>query len=80
MQHEADMQNEKDITSEASMKRQTLVPAAQYLRTSTRQQPHSIQTQKSAILSYALRNGFVIVRTYEDRGRSGLRPGNRPAL
>jgi len=50
----------------------TLTPAAQYLRTSTQQQPYSIETQKEAIADYAYRKGLVITRTYVDEGRSGL--------
>jgi DNA invertase Pin-like site-specific DNA recombinase len=48
------------------------VPAAQYLRTSTKQQPYSIDRQKEVILEYANCNGFSIVHTYLDIGRSGL--------
>jgi DNA invertase Pin-like site-specific DNA recombinase len=56
------------------------VPAALYLRTSTRQQSSSIQTQETAIREYAVREGFTIVRTYLDFGRSGLTLRNRPGL
>ena len=49
------------------------VPAAQYLRTSTKQQPCSIEIQKTTIQNYAINAGFVVVRTYLDVGRSGLR-------
>ena len=56
------------------------VPAAQYLRTSTRQQPCSIEIQKTTIQNYAINAGFVVVRSYLDVGRSGLRLSNRPGL
>ena len=57
-----------------------LVPAAEYLRTSTREQPHSMDTQRRAIREYAFRNGFEIVKTYADHGRSGLTLRDRPGL
>jgi DNA invertase Pin-like site-specific DNA recombinase len=57
-----------------------LVPAAQYLRTSTGEQPFSIDTQKAAILKYAQHQGFVITKTYLDEGRSGLTLRHRPGL
>ena len=56
------------------------LPAAQYLRTSTRQQPYSIESQEEAILEYARRKGFFIARSYMDIGRSGLTLNNRPGL
>lgn len=54
------------------------VPAAQYLRTSTQQQSCSIEIQKTTIQNYAVNAGFVVVRSYLDVGRSGLRLSNRP--
>ena len=50
----------------------TRIPAAQYLRISTEHQQYSLQNQAAAIQEYAQAHGFVVVRTYEDPGRSGL--------
>jgi DNA invertase Pin-like site-specific DNA recombinase len=43
-------------------------------------QQFSIQNQKTAILEYAVRHGFLIVKTYADSGKSGVIAKNRPAL
>ena len=48
------------------------IPAAQYLRTSTDLQQHSLEHQKTAIQEYATRNGFIVVQTYADLAKSGL--------
>ncbi len=47
------------------------VPAAQYVRMSTEHQRYSIENQSDAILQYAVRCGFDIVRTYADNGKCG---------
>lgn len=57
-----------------------LIPAAQYLRMSTEHQQYSLLNQSAAIASYAEQNGFHVVRTYQDSGRSGLGIKNRPGL
>lgn len=49
-----------------------LIPAAQYLRMSTEDQQYSIANQKSRIQEYAQQNGFEIVKTYEDPGKTGV--------
>src|SRR5260370_31646347 len=49
-----------------------LIPVAQYLRMSTEDQQYSIANQKSRIQQYARQNGFEIVRTYEDPGKTGV--------
>lgn len=54
--------------------------AAEYVRMSTQHQQYSTQNQRDAILQYADRNGFEIVRTYADEGESGLRLDGRKAL
>lgn len=54
--------------------------AAQYVRMSTEHQKYSTENQSAAILEYAGRHGLTVVRTYADRGRSGLRLDGRPAL
>jgi DNA invertase Pin-like site-specific DNA recombinase len=40
---------------------------------STENQQYSTENQKAAIRSYADARNFVIVRTYADEGKSGLR-------
>jgi DNA invertase Pin-like site-specific DNA recombinase len=57
-----------------------LVRAAQYLRMSTEHQRYSPLNQRQAIEAYAKEHGFMVVRTYADEGKSGLRLKNRPAL
>lgn len=59
---------------------QTTGQAAQYLRVSTESQRYSIENQAAAIAAYAARRNLSIVRTYADRGRSGLRMVGRDAL
>ncbi len=54
--------------------------AAQYLRMSTDPQKYSIENQAAAIAAWAARRNIRIVRTYEDRGRSGLRIVGRDGL
>lgn len=56
------------------------IPAAQYLRMSTEHQQYSLANQAVAIAKYAEANGFSVLRTYEDAGRSGLSIQNRPGL
>lgn len=56
------------------------VRAAQYVRMSTEHQQYSTENQAEAIRLYAERRGFVIVRTYADEGRSGLKLAGRDAL
>ncbi len=57
-----------------------LVAAAQYIRMSTEHQQYSTENQADVIREYAARRGFVIVRTYADEGKSGLRIEGRDAL
>lgn len=60
--------------------RNMLIPAVQYLRVSTQQQPCSIEIQKKANQDYAAQNGFVIVSDYVDLGRTGINLSDRPGL
>jgi len=53
---------------------------ALYVRMSTEHQQYSTENQAIAIQEYADRRGIVIVRTYADEGRSGLRIDGRDAL
>lgn len=56
------------------------LPVAQYLRMSTERQEYSLDNQADAIRSYAEKRGFVIVKTYEDAGKSGLTAEKRNGL
>jgi len=57
-----------------------LIPAAQYLRCSTTSQKYSLQNQTLVIQSYAQQHGFFVIKSFEDRHRSGLLLRNRPGL
>jgi DNA invertase Pin-like site-specific DNA recombinase len=48
------------------------IPAAQYLRMSTEHQQYSLKNQAVAISRYANAQGFEIVKSYIDSGKSGL--------
>src|SRR4051794_19124459 len=54
--------------------------AAQYTRISTEHQKYSTENQSAAISDYARLHGMTIVRTYSDKGRSGLTLNGRDAL
>jgi DNA invertase Pin-like site-specific DNA recombinase len=56
------------------------IPAAEYVRMSTDDQQYSISNQQVRIQEYAEKNGFVIVRTYKDPGRSGVALKHRDGL
>jgi len=56
------------------------IPAAQYLRMSTDDQPNSIPIQRAEIRLYAAAHGFEVVASYSDPGKSGLAIKNRPGL
>jgi DNA invertase Pin-like site-specific DNA recombinase len=58
----------------------SLIPAAQYLRMSTDDQPNSIPFQKEAIRRYAAEHGYEVVKTYADLGKSGVGIKHRPGL
>lgn len=55
-------------------------PVAQYVRMSDEGQQYSIDNQKAAIREYAERNGFSVVKTYTDAGKSGVVLKHRTAL
>jgi DNA invertase Pin-like site-specific DNA recombinase len=61
-------------------KREKVFRAAQYVRMSTDYQRYSIQNQAAAIAAFAQQKNLIIVRTYVDEGRSGLRIKGRPGL
>jgi DNA invertase Pin-like site-specific DNA recombinase len=56
------------------------IPAAQYVRMSDEGQQFSIENQKAAIHEYAQRQGFEVVKTYADAGKSGVVLKHRDAL
>ncbi len=56
------------------------VPAAQYLRTSDDEQRYSLIHQQEAIAHYAKAHGFTVIKTYQDKGKSGLSAHNRVGL
>src|SRR5438309_886063 len=56
------------------------VPAAQYLRMSTEHQQYSLANQAEAISRYAREQGFGVVKTYDDPGKSGLQLRHRKGL
>lgn len=58
----------------------TAIPAAEYLRMSTEDQQYSISNQRQRIREYADKNGFVVVKTYEDPGKSGVMIKHRDGL
>jgi DNA invertase Pin-like site-specific DNA recombinase len=57
-----------------------LIPVAEYVRMSTDLQKYSIANQSDAIRLYAAMHGMAIVRTYADKGKSGLSFDRRDAL
>lgn len=65
---------EKDMPSQAQ------IPAAEYLRMSTDDQPNSILLQREAIRQYAAKCGFEVVATYSDLGKSGVEIKHRSGL
>src|SRR5258706_15718533 len=62
------------------METKPLVPAAQYVRMSTEDQQYSIANQEAAIQTYAKSEGYVVVSTYADAGKSGIEIKHRKEL
>jgi DNA invertase Pin-like site-specific DNA recombinase len=58
----------------------TIIPVAQYLRMSTEHQQYSLDNQIAANKEYADRNGFTVIRSYVDSGKSGLALKHREGL
>ena len=54
--------------------------AVQYLRMSTEHQRYSLENQAQAISEYAQRQGYDVIETYADAGRSGLTLKERQSL
>lgn len=57
-----------------------LLRAAEYMRMSTEHQQYSIANQSAVIQEYANAHSIEIVRTYVDRGKSGLKLAGRHGL
>lgn len=75
------MANSLVVRKDTSLsKRDRAFRAAQYVRMSTDHQRYSIQNQAAAIATYAASRNLTIVRTYADRGESGLQIKNRSCL
>jgi DNA invertase Pin-like site-specific DNA recombinase len=54
--------------------------AAQYLRMSTDHQRYSLGNQAALIAAYAVENGYQVVQSYEDAGKSGVTTAGRTGL
>jgi DNA invertase Pin-like site-specific DNA recombinase len=59
---------------------QPLTPAAAYLRVSTEGQQYSLKNQRAEVEEFAAKNGYQIVCTYTDPGKSGLTLRERKGL
>jgi len=57
-----------------------LIPAAEYVRMSTDTQECSIENQRVVIQRHAADNGYVIVASYADLGKSGVALKGRSGL
>jgi DNA invertase Pin-like site-specific DNA recombinase len=72
--------NNLDNVPDGARSNRDLIPAAQYLRMSTELQKYSIKNQSDVIADYAQNNGMHVIRTYADKGKSGLKIDGRDAL
>ena len=54
--------------------------AALYVRASTEHQNYSTEHQEAALREYAVAHGFMVVKVYRDKGRSGLTLDGRAGL
>src|SRR5579872_7463373 len=57
-----------------------IIRAAEYVPMSTEHQQYSTENQREVIRQYAELRAMMIVRTYVDAGKSGLRIDGRDAL
>jgi DNA invertase Pin-like site-specific DNA recombinase len=74
------MANMKISAGDRSQAQASPQRAAQYIRTATEPQQGSIDNQVVKICEYAAHRGIEIVRTYADRGKSGLSLDGRESL
>ena len=70
----------ESIEPRSSESKPSAARAVEYVRMSTEHQQYSTENQREIIRQYAERRGMVIVRTYTDAGKSGLRIDGRDAL
>lgn len=56
------------------------IPAAMYVRMSTEHQQYSTENQGDTIRQWAEKNGYQIVETFADEGKSGLNIAGRASL
>lgn len=56
----------------------SLIPAVGYIRMSTDRQEHSPERQRAEIIEMAERDGYNIIKWYEDHGLTGTESANRP--
>lgn len=68
------------VTARMKHDHQIQRPAAQYLRMSTDHQRYSLENQALAISAYAAAEGYEVVRSYTDAGRSGVTTKRRTGL
>jgi DNA invertase Pin-like site-specific DNA recombinase len=74
------MANALTIRKDQLPRSQIGLRAAQYVRMSTDHQRYSIENQAVVIAAYAQARNLTIVRTYSDKGESGLKLRNRDGL
>ena len=75
-----DMKSGKPPSNVRTSIRPAIHRVAQYVRMSTDHQRYSIESQIKAIAEYAFCNEMIVVRTYADKGRSGVTMKGREAL
>ena len=75
-----DMKSDKPPSNVRTSIRPAIHRVAQYVRMSTDHQRYSIESQIKAIAEYAFCNEMIVVRTYADKGRSGVTMKGREAL
>ena len=74
------MGNELVVQATRLSQAQRALRAVQYVRMSTDYQRYSIENQAAVIAAYAQAHNLSIVKTYADRGESGLGIKNRAGL
>ena len=74
------MNRESIGSSQGDSGKGEVVPAAMYVRMSTEHQQYSTENQGDTIRQWAEKNGYEIVETFADEGKSGLNIAGRAAL
>lgn len=70
----------ESIEPGSSQSKPSATRAVEYVRMSTEHQQYSTENQRGIIRQYAECRGMLIVRTYTDAGKSGLRIDGRDGL